>query len=136
MPTVLARLRAICLALPDTKETLTWGQPHFRVGDKIFAGCGDEHGRTVIGFKLEKPHAEARVRDDPRFTVAPYVGRHGWVSMDAAGVKDWGEVAALIRESYGLIAPKASRAKLDAPAAARRPARRPAARKRTPRRAR
>jgi predicted DNA-binding protein (MmcQ/YjbR family) len=134
MPTVLARLRSICLALPDTRETLTWGEPHFRVGDKIFAGCGDERGRTVIGFKLEKAHAEARVRDDPRFSVAPYVGRHGWVSMDAQGVKDWGEVAALIHESYGLIAPKASRAKLAAPAVPR-PARRRAS-QRAPRRAR
>ena len=36
----LARVREICLALPDTKETLTWGSPYFRVGDKIFAGYG------------------------------------------------------------------------------------------------
>ena len=28
----LERLREICLALPDTKETLTWGSPYFRVG--------------------------------------------------------------------------------------------------------
>ncbi len=32
-------MRKICLSLPDTKETLTWGEPHFRVGDKIFAGA-------------------------------------------------------------------------------------------------
>ena len=29
----LKRLRAICLALPDAKETQTWGSPYFRVGD-------------------------------------------------------------------------------------------------------
>jgi predicted DNA-binding protein (MmcQ/YjbR family) len=40
------------------------------------------------------------------------VGKHGWVSMDVTQRKSWGEVAALIRESYGLIAPKASLAKL------------------------
>jgi predicted DNA-binding protein (MmcQ/YjbR family) len=40
------------------------------------------------------------------------VGKHGWVSMDVARRKSWDEVSALIRESYGLIAPKASRAKL------------------------
>ncbi len=119
MTTVLQRLRAICLALPDTKETLTWGEPHFRVGDKIFAGCGDEQGRLKIGFKLEKEHAEARVAHDPRFTPAPYVGRHGWVSLDAVRIKNWDEVRALIAESYRLIAPKVSRAKLagDAPPA-------------------
>jgi predicted DNA-binding protein (MmcQ/YjbR family) len=121
MPSVLQRLRSICLALPDTRETLTWGEPHFRVGDKIFAGCGDEGGRATIGFKLEKPHAEARVRDDPRFSVAPYVGRHGWVSLAATRIDDWEEVRALIHESYRLIAPKASRAKLDAGPARRLP---------------
>ncbi len=114
MPSVLQRLRAICLALPDTRETLTWGEPHFRVGDKIFAGCGDEQGRLKIGFKLEREHAAARVQSDARFTPAPYVGRHGWVSLDAAQIRDWNEVRALITESYRLIAPRASRAKLDA----------------------
>ncbi len=33
-PDITDRLRAVCLALPDTKETLTWGEPHFRVGEK------------------------------------------------------------------------------------------------------
>ncbi|HMJ53252.1 MAG TPA: hypothetical protein VK540_14295 [Polyangiaceae bacterium] len=41
---ILTKMRAICLSLPDTKETLTWGQPHFRVGDKIFSGYGEEKG--------------------------------------------------------------------------------------------
>ncbi len=125
MPSVLQRLRAICLALPDTRETLTWGEPHFRVGDKIFAGCGDEQGRLKIGFKLDKEHAAARVQSDPRFTPAPYVGRHGWVSLDAAQVRDWNEVRALITESYRLIAPRAARARRK-PEAARLPGARPA----------
>jgi len=104
---VLDHMREICLALPDTKETLTWGEPHFRVGDKIFAGCGDENGRTVIGFKLEMDHADAVIQD-PRFWRAPYVGHKGWVSMDASALDDvdWDEVKALVRESYGLIAPR------------------------------
>lgn len=54
---VLTRIREICLSLPDTKETITWGKPHFRVGEKIFAGCGEEDGRQVIGFKLQMAHA-------------------------------------------------------------------------------
>ena len=54
----LEKLREICLALPDTKETLTWGSPYFRVGEKIFAGYDEEDGRPSVGLKLEKPHAE------------------------------------------------------------------------------
>jgi predicted DNA-binding protein (MmcQ/YjbR family) len=109
---VLKKMREICLALPDTRETLTWGQPHFRVGDKIFAGCGEEKGRLSIGFKLEMDHADAIVQD-PRFRRAPYVGHKGWVSMDPAGIRDWREVRALVLESYRLIAPRASLARLE-----------------------
>jgi predicted DNA-binding protein (MmcQ/YjbR family) len=108
----LERLRAICLGLPDTKETPTWGEPHFRVGEKIFAGYGEKDGRATIGFKLTKPHAEA-VINDPRFERAPYVGKHGWVSMDATRVTSWDDVAAMVLESYTLIASKSSLAKLE-----------------------
>jgi predicted DNA-binding protein (MmcQ/YjbR family) len=108
----LDHMRAICLAFPETKETLTWGQPHFRVGEKIFAGCGDEKGRAVIGFKLDMDHADAIIQD-PRFWRAPYVGHKGWVSMDASQVDDWGAVRELILESYRLIAPKKTVARMD-----------------------
>ena len=80
----LRRMRAICLALPDTKETPTWGEPHFRVGEKIFAGLGEKKGVVTIGFKLELDHADAMVRR-PGFARAPYVGHKGWVSMDVTG---------------------------------------------------
>jgi predicted DNA-binding protein (MmcQ/YjbR family) len=109
---VLTALREICLSLPDTKETMTWGEPHFRVGEKIFSGYGHEKDKTVIGFKLEMEHADILVRNDPRFTRAPYVGHKGWVSMDASTIRDWDEIRALVLESYRLIAPKKSLAKL------------------------
>lgn len=120
---VLSKVRAICLALPDTRETLTWGQPHFRVGDKIFCGCGDEKGKLTVGLKLEREHADAIVQDE-RFTRAPYVGHKGWVSIDALRITDWRLVKALIHESYGLIAPKTTLARLAQGGAAARPARR------------
>lgn len=107
----LIKMREICLSLPDTKETLTWGEPHFRVGEKIFSGYGKEKGKTVIGFKLEMEHADEVIKD-PRFWRAPYVGHKGWVSMDASAVRDWDEVRPYILESYRLIAPKKSWAKL------------------------
>lgn len=110
--TALKKIRQICLSLPDTKETFTWGSPHFRVDDKIFAGFGDEGGKTVLGFKLEMEIASVII-DDPRFRRAPYVGHKGWVSMDVSTVKDWGEVRALLLESYRLIAPKRTLAKLE-----------------------
>ena len=113
MPTtdsIYKKVREICLSFPDTKETMTWGKPHFRVGEKIFAGFEEENGKPTIGFKLEMEHAAEAIKH-PRFTPAPYVGHKGWVSMDATGVSDWEKVRALIFESYRLIAPKRSLAK-------------------------
>jgi len=101
----LTELRRICLALPEATETLTWGQPHFRVRGKIFTGLGDHAGISNIAFKLEREHADAVIQD-PRFYRAPYVGAHGWVSMRVEDIRDWGEVRALVLESYRLIAPR------------------------------
>ena len=100
-------VREICLTLPDTVETLTWGQPHFRVADKIFAGLGVDDGVFTLGFKLSKAHASSII-SDPRFWPAKYVGRHGWVSMEANSIVDWDDIRELIHESYRLIAPKRS----------------------------
>jgi len=105
------KISAIALALPDTKLTMTWGSPHFRVQDKIFCGYGPHDGKHVLGVKLGMAHAQAVVQE-PRFWPSPYVGKHGWVSMDLSQRKSWDEVEKLIRESYELIAPRASRAKL------------------------
>ena len=114
----LAKIRKICLSLPDTKETMTWGKPHFRVGEKIFAGYAEENGKCVVGFKLEMAHASIAVQV-PGFSRAPYVGHKGWVSLETDSVKDWDEVREMILESYRLIAPKKSLAKLAAAAVSR-----------------
>jgi predicted DNA-binding protein (MmcQ/YjbR family) len=106
------KLSALCLALPDTKLTMTWGSPHFRVGEKIFCGFGvDADGAEVMSMKLAPEHARLVVKQ-ARFRVAPYVGKHGWVTLDVRQRKSWDEIAALVRESYELIAPRAARAKL------------------------
>lgn len=107
------KVREVYLSLPDTEETPTWGSPHFRVAGKIFGGLGEEKdGRTTIGLKLEMDHADALVASDPRFTRAPYVGHKGWVRFDVTQVVDYREVELLVRESYRLIAPKRTLAKL------------------------
>ena len=83
-----------------------------RGNDGPFGGHGVESGKAIVSFKLEMDHADLRVQNDPRFSRAPYVGHKGWVTMDVSDVEDWGEVRALIEESYRLIAPKKSLAKL------------------------
>lgn len=100
--------------LPDAKVTMTWGEPHFRVGDKIFSGWGaHKDGRYAMSAKLDKDKQAALVSSDPRFSVAPYVGKHGWVSFAPGDKPDLGEIEALLLESYRNVATKTQVAKLD-----------------------
>lgn len=126
---------------PETKVTMTWGEPHFRVGDKIFSGWGaHKDGRYSMGIKLDKDKQAAFVASDPRFAIAPYVGKHGWVSFHPGDEPDLGEVEALLLESYRNVAPKTLVAKLDAGgsggAAGERPAKKAAAKGQPPARRR
>jgi predicted DNA-binding protein (MmcQ/YjbR family) len=102
---LLPRLREICLALPETTEVEAWGHPTFRVNNKIFASCGVEGSRASLGVKTTPDMQSALVMSDPRFTVAAYVGQHGWVSLDLSGTVDLGEVEMLVHGSYRLVAP-------------------------------
>ena len=110
-PNVYLRFREICLALPETTEIIVevWGHPTFRVGPKLkmFASCsGPDAERPALGMKVDKAHQQALVATDPRFTVSAYVGKHGWVTVDASGALDWEEIRELVLESYCLNAPK------------------------------
>jgi predicted DNA-binding protein (MmcQ/YjbR family) len=110
----LDRVRAICLALPDAAEKETWGDPTFRVRDKIFAMVKRGDGRVSIWCKAPPGSQEVLVGADPqRFFVPPYVGAKGWIGMRIDSAPDWGEVAAVVQRSYRLVAPKRLSARLD-----------------------
>jgi predicted DNA-binding protein (MmcQ/YjbR family) len=113
------RFRDMCLSLPEASEVFVqaWGHPTFRVGPslKMFASCSPPDAeRPSLGMKVEKAHQQALVHTDPRFGVAAYVGKHGWVDFDASGDVEWDLVRELVVESYCLNAPKRL-AKLAAP---------------------
>jgi predicted DNA-binding protein (MmcQ/YjbR family) len=101
------RLRAICLALPEAVEKEAWGDPTFRVRDKVFAMEKRGDGRISVWCKAPPGSQTVLVgADSERFFVPPYVGHKGWVGMRLDRNPDWDEVAALVRRSYRLIAPK------------------------------
>jgi predicted DNA-binding protein (MmcQ/YjbR family) len=107
----LKRFEAICLSMPDARKTMPWGSPHFRIGEKIFAGCSLDPEEAAFSFKLDKRHA-AEVVKRPGHRPAPYVGRAGWVQVDVEAVADWDEVREWVVESFCLIAPKRVSARL------------------------
>ena len=112
----MARVREICLALPEATEKSFGGHtsPAFRVRDKMFVMIGED--RTAMTFKAAAGVQEALVGDDPeRFYVPPYVGSKGWVGTRLDVDQDWDEIAELLVDSYRLIAPKRLAALADVP---------------------
>jgi predicted DNA-binding protein (MmcQ/YjbR family) len=111
MSDVYQRFREICLGLPETTEIMVeaWGHPTFRVGPKLkmFASCSaPDADKPSLGMKVDTAHQQALVATDSRFAVAAYVGKHGWITVDAGGTLDWDEIRELVVESYRLNAPK------------------------------
>jgi hypothetical protein len=109
----LERLRRLCLALPETTERLSHGEPTWFVRDrKVFVTYADRHHDDRLGFWCVAPPGaqEALVRSDPeRFFRPPYVGGRGWlgVYLDVPDrVVDWDEIAELVTDAYRVIAPK------------------------------
>jgi len=114
---VLARVRKICLALPESSERLSHGEPTFFVGardgkgGKVFVMfSNDHHGDGKIALTCPAaPGAQAMlVEANPDvFYRPPYVGPAGWIGLRLdTGEVDWEEVSELIEESYRLVAPK------------------------------
>jgi hypothetical protein len=114
----LARLRRLCLALPEAHEVEAWGEPTFRVRNKLFAmyaAATNHHGagRPAVWFKAGPGNQELMIKAAPdRFFVPPYVGPSGWVGAWLDGSVDWGELEVLLGDAYRLVAPKRLAAQL------------------------
>ncbi len=112
---VLERLRALCLAFPDTGERVSHGIPAFDVKGKMFAYFRHDHhgdGRTVVCMKTTgKEEQDLLIELDPELYSWPaYLGPSGWISLNLAPPDtDWPHVEARLRTSYDLAAPKPKR---------------------------
>jgi len=115
----LARLREICLAFPEAHEVEAWGEPTFRVRNKLFAmhaSAGTHHGAGREAIWIASNHVEQdmvmRAKPD-RYFSPPYVGPSGWIGAWIDGNPPWAEIAELLRDAYRLKAPKRLSATLD-----------------------
>jgi predicted DNA-binding protein (MmcQ/YjbR family) len=114
-PARLALLRKVCLSLPQTTEKVAWGDPTWRIRDRIFAmQKGNVAGhRPSLWLKARRGVQASLVAADPvRFFVPPYVGEQGWIGIYLDGPIDWAELADQVEESFWLVAPKRLDAKL------------------------
>jgi len=107
------QLRKICLALPDTVEKEAWGEPTWRVRDKMFAMFDNNHhnaGRIAVWCKAPLGYQSMMVEQAPsRFFVPPYVGVNGWVGVRLDLDVDWKEVAGVVNQAYRTALEKPSR---------------------------
>lgn len=108
----LDRLRALCLAFPEAHEVEAWGEPTFRVKNKLFAmyaSTNTHHGagRPGVWIKSAAVTQDLLVRAEPaRYFVPPYVGKSGWVGAYLDKRPDWETIGDLLRDGYRLTAPK------------------------------
>lgn len=108
----LARLRTVCLALPEASEKESHGHPNFYT-KKVFAVFGgvvkgdhdsDRWSQSVVVLPNLLTR-EAALSDD-RFFVPAYYGPYGWIGLNfRAAEVDWDEVTELVEESYRNTAP-------------------------------
>ena len=103
----LARLRAICLALPEAVETGGVGNPSFKVREKIFAMRHEMEGRMSLWCKdAARPAGGARARRS-RTLLRTALCRPARLDRRVSGRgADWEEIAGLVEDSYRRTAPK------------------------------
>ncbi|MFN3340213.1 MAG: MmcQ/YjbR family DNA-binding protein [Dietzia sp.] len=128
---LLARLRRICLALPDAAEKISHGRPNWYT-TKVFASYGGkvkgDHSDSLLDralLFLPDPEDLPALERDERIVVPAYVGVRGWRALPldryeqesgagGTGSVDWDEVAELVESSYRQLAGARRVARLDA----------------------
>ena len=109
----LARVRALCLALPEAAERISHGSPGFHIeGGRFFAYFWhDHHGddETIVIVKTSGAEEQAMLiaMDPDCYFKPPYLGPSGWVAMrlDRPDT-DWDRVGDRIAISWELVAPR------------------------------
>jgi hypothetical protein len=111
VPTTLERVRELCLALPETSERLSHGQPTFFIrGKKSFVMYLDNHhddGRVALWCAAPGGMQEALVESAPEhYFRPPYVGHRGWLGVRLDRDLDWNDIAGAIEDAYLTVAPR------------------------------
>lgn len=109
---VLARVRELAHALPETAEKVSHGRPAFHT-KKVFAYYGgslkvdgewEQHPQSVV-IQADPGDRRALLEED-RGYVPAYLGPSGWIGVDLDDRTDWSEIAELLDASYRLTAPR------------------------------
>ena len=104
-------MREVCLSLPEAEEVVSHGFPDFRVRGKTFASYVVNHhgdGRVALWLNAPSGSQDHYSKSEPKhFFVPPYVGPRGWLGVHLNKGLSWQRVAALVRQAYEKVAPRA-----------------------------
>jgi len=105
----LERVRRICLALPETWEKLSHGEPTFFVGKKVFAMFSNNHhndGHIAVWCPAPLGMQAILIEAEPKkFYKPPYVGVRGWIGIELDQIRDE-ELSSHLTQAWRMIAPK------------------------------
>ncbi len=105
----IARVRRLCLALPEATERLSHGEPTFFVANKVFVMFANNHhgdGHVAVWLPVPPGVQSALIEQQPAvYFRPPYVGHRGWVGVELALIGD-DDLEYLIRTAWELIAPR------------------------------
>ncbi|WHY82417.1 MmcQ/YjbR family DNA-binding protein [Siminovitchia fortis] len=103
---MLENVRSICLAMPEAVEHIDgFGHNTFKINGKSFVISGENEKGFGLSFKSDRETQELLLQNE-RFFKTPYIGHHGWVSIQNPAGEDWDELTDLIQEAYLRAAPK------------------------------
>jgi len=109
--TINEAVREVCLSFPETEEVVSHGFPDFRVRGKTFASYVVNHhgdGRVALWLNAPAGSQDHYSKSEPKhFFVPPYVGPRGWLGVHLNKGLSWQRVAALVRQAYEKVAPRA-----------------------------
>ena len=113
---IVARVRAMCLALPDMVERQAWAGTQWRLRQRAFAHVLTvdfaDGPVTVVTFRASPTEHDALLSAGPPF-FRPAWGRDA-VGLVVDDATDWRHVAELVVDSYRTLAPKKLIALIDA----------------------
>jgi hypothetical protein len=106
----LDRVRALCLALPETNERPSHGAPCFFIRDRrAFVMYLDNHhddGRLALWCAAPDGMQDMLVDAAPdHYFVPPYVGHRGWLGVHLDHGIDENELAGVIEDAWLAVAP-------------------------------
>lgn len=103
---MLERVREICLSLPEAAEIIDgFGHNTFKINGKSFVISGESEKGFRLSFKSDR-ETQALLLEKEYFFKSPYIGQHGWVSIENPESENWDELSDLIQEAYLRAAPK------------------------------